>query len=160
MSLLQRAHFHTGIVPLADFGDGGFNSDIVSMGHYTHCTFLVHMGANAGGAQTFTVDACSNVSAGATNQVDFYWRKVLTSFTADVHTDATLALAATGILMTTAANQIFVIEVTAAAVAAANGYEYVRLTGAETTNAAITGGVMIVLSGGRYQGDDVPTAIT
>lgn len=162
MNFKQLNHIVPVYAPVADFGDGGFNTDIVSMKNTEHCAFLVVMGANAGGALTFTVDACSTVGAAATTQIPFYYSSLQGTadpVTTDVWTDvAYQATAATGVLMTTAAYQTYLIEVNASMVMNA-GYEFVRLTAAETTNAAITGGVYAILSGLRHAGDDLQSAI-
>lgn len=160
MNFKQINHVIPVLAPVADYGAGGFNTDIVSMKNAEHCAFLVTMGANAGGAQTFTVDACDDVSASNTTAIPFYYSILLGTadpVSTDVWSDVALATAA-GVLMTTAAYQTYLIEVNASQVMN-TGYEFVRLTGAETTNAAITGGVLAILSGLRHSGDDLLSAI-
>ena len=160
MILSQNTHIIPVLAPVADFGAGGFDTDIVSMKNASHLTFLVVMGANAGGAQTFTVEASDDVSASNTAAIAFNY-KVLLGTADPVSTDVWGALTAatsSGVLMSTAAYQTFAIEVDASVVQA-EGYEFVKLVGAETTNAAILGGVYAILSGLRHHGDTMPTAI-
>ena len=152
-SLLQQVKYVQGLVPVADFTAGDVATDIVSMMNWSSVTFFVFKGAGAAGATVATVEACDDVSASNSTAIAFrYSSNTATDVIGDL-TDA----AASGVAITAGANEIWAITVNADELV--SNREFVRLVLTESDSTAVTGCVLIVLSGGRDQGDDLATVI-
>src|SRR3990167_6285295 len=143
--------------PAADRFAGGISSDVFSLQNYRLATFFVLTGAieDANISNIVTVDACDDTTPTTTVAMAFS-RRVHQWSTTDAAWGALASVAAAGYNFATAnavANAVWMIEVTADEVeAAAAGYEYVRLTIAETANKTITAGAFVILSEPRYPG--------
>ena len=152
-SLLQQIKYVQALVPVADFTAGDVETDIYSMKNWSSITFFVFKGAGAAGATVATVQACSTITATATDDIAFrYSSNTATDVIGDL-TDA----ASTGVAITAGANEIWAITVNADELT--QGYEFVRLVLTESDSTAVTGCVLAILSGGRDQGDDLATVI-
>ena len=157
------------LAPVADAYAAG-SSDIVDMQHYRYCTFVALMGV-AGGADriTFTVDACSNNVAGVTAQSNLYYRHGTGSTPDTLSALVYQTTPATGSTQLLAANCVatqHIIEVdaedlelagtTAATAFIATGC---RLTWATSAAGGIVGGVLAILSMGRWSEDTMPSGL-
>jgi hypothetical protein len=139
--ITETCHFAMGLAPVADaFATATVYSDIVSMKNYNRTVFLVVTGVGTTGVSKFTVEACSTNAAAATSAVPFTYR---TYANTDVPGAVTEATASDGFSNTAGSNRIHVIEVEAEKLAA-SGYSYVRLKAAETTDAEVLGGILIM----------------
>jgi hypothetical protein len=154
---LSDHHIVAGIYPVADAFAGGASTDIINMENYRRCTFLVITGAveDAAVSNLVTVDACDNVTPSNTAACAFKHRQCVSSATVDTWSALTTA-ASTGYNFSNHAdmgvnNTMWLVEVTGADLEdAAAGYEFVRLTIAETVNKTILAGVIAILSDPRY----------
>jgi len=159
-------HIVTGIVPVADAFAGGVSSDVINLKNYGRCTFVIQTGAIQDGcvSNLVTVDACDDAAASNTTAMPFYHRSQRWSTTNDIWADVTPQLAtASGYNFTVnhaVANAIHIVDITGEMVEqAAPGYEFARLTIAETANKTITAGVLVILSRPRFTQDLPLTAI-
>lgn len=143
---IEQAHSEMLIAPVADFlGADGVGSDIVNMKDHNRIVFKVYWGVGATGINTFTVQACSNLSASATTAIAFKYRTQVMGAAPGAVTDATSA----GFSNTAGSNQTLLLEVTAAAVNA-TGYQYVRVYADETTDSPLLGGIDAIMVEPRF----------
>ena len=155
MDFLAKNHVVVGLYPVADAFAGGVSSDIVSLSNYRKATFFVFTGAieDAGISNLVTVEACQDNAGTNHTAVAFKSRTILSSTTVDVE-GALTDRASTGYnfaLANAVANAVWVAEVVAEDIEAAlPGYNWVRLTIAETVDKTITAMCLIVLSEPRY----------
>lgn len=156
MIFSQRNHLCVVTIPDADFCPGTSYSDIVSLKNYNHVTFYYIKGSQDGTtSSTLTVQACTTITATATDAIPFRYKKVadftLTtgSDVPGVLTDATLA----GVASAATANSMVIIEVDAAALT--DGYPFCRLKMVETGDNPADGCVIAILSEPRFT-DDTP----
>lgn len=144
MILLDKLHWVSGAVPVADAFTGTVSSDIFEcwgQGAF----FLRHDGAGATGTSVVTVDACDDITPSNTTAVRFIYRVCTTGDTWGAWTQAT----STGFTTTAGANQMYQIYVDAA-VLGETGYGYVRATFTESVDNPVTGGVLCAVVGLRY----------
>ncbi len=157
--MLQMSVLHAvkGLDPVADAFDNATTpaSDIINLKNHHNCLFTVYYGVGTTGTQTFTVEACDDVSASNTSAIPFHYRQTLTGDTPGAITAAT----ATGFTVTAGSSKIVEIEVESQALAA-SGYGYVRLKqSAEPVNSPCLGGILAQLFNPRYAKDVADTAI-
>lgn len=138
-----------GLAPVADAFAGTVNSDVIDVSEAHRLTFLVWWGVGATGTTTLTVEACDNVTPSNTTAVAFKSRRVANHQSSDVPTAPT-ARAAAGFTTTAGSNQLYIIEVDPAVIAA-TGYRYARLHAVESVDSPILGGILVVLSQLRVQ---------
>ena len=136
-----------------DIFNGSPATDVISLKNAQGVLFVVACNANAGsGAATITIHACDNVTPSNTTDIAFNYQLISTT---DIPGTLTTAVAATGVTSVGTANTMLLIEVDAAAVAAASvnstyGNEFVRLKATETQSDAVDGAIMAFLFGLRY----------
>jgi hypothetical protein len=158
MIFTQENHPINGLYPAADAFSGTVYTDIVSLGNAKHITFLLSKGVGTTGTSTLTVEACSTVAASATTAIAFQYKKCSSSTSEDTFGPLTEVTSA-GFTTSAGSNEIYAIEVDAAAVIA-TGYEFVRLKCVEVADDPVLGGITIILSGLRVQGDTLPESIS
>ena len=148
MNVLERFHWTSGLVPVADCFDGGASTDVVECRSASGVLFLIFEGNSTGGTTTgtVTIDACDDVTPTNTTAVAFMYRSSTTFDTWGAWTQAT----ATGFVMPTGDNQMHQVFVPASELAE-EGYGYVRLTVAETVNDPVVAAVLIAVVDPRYQ---------
>ena len=152
--LLQNAKFINCVYPHADmYETGPIYSDVINMQDYKHCTFIIQEGIGTTGTTTVTVNSCDNVSPDTATPIAFRY-KVITS--GDTEGDTTAATVA-GFGTTAGSYGVYVIEVDADELSGTD--QYVRITLTELVDEVVIGGVMAILSGSRWAGDDLRTAI-
>ena len=144
---IPNFHVVNAISPIADFAATSFDSDIVRV-EGEGILFIIYSGAVSGAAaSTVTVEACSTITATAVATVPFIYRACVAT---DIWGEWTAA-AATGFSAdNTVAGSMWQIWVDSAELAE-EGYKYVRLSGDETSNFTILGGVLAIVIGGRYE---------
>ncbi len=147
-------HIVKGLDPVADAFAGTVYSDIINMANYGHIQFIIYKGVGATGTSTVTVEACDDVSGSHVSAIPFRYQVISTGDTEGTPT----AVAATGFTTTAGSSQLYKIEVDADALAS-SGYGYVRLKAVEVVDSPVLGGILAILTEGRYK-DAVPeTAI-
>lgn len=157
------AYIGQGLVPAADRYAGGVLTDVFCMQDFHAGAFIMQQGAieDSGISNLVTVLACDDTTPSNTATV---------AFRRQTFTDSTKAWAAFGNVAATGynfnvnnavSNGIHVVWFTASEVnAAANGYEYVQLSIAETVNKTVTAGVLFLGLRGRYHTDTPAIATT
>jgi len=140
---------------VADFYSGGasaFDTDIISA-RGSGVLFIIQSGVSAGAAaNTITVEACSTTAAAATTAIPFEYRECVAT---DVWGEWTAATSAGFSAVNTVSNSMWQIWVDPQEIAE-TGYEYVRLSGDETADHAVIGGILAIVLDPRF----APTAET
>jgi len=134
---------------------GGVTGQIFNMQGYHHASIIVQLGAQAAAATKILVNACQdNVGTGAAAQPF----NLFTQETAGLSNDALStrqAVAAAGYTPSGNANIFYVIELDADALPAASPFVQLQITNGANADYA---SAVAVLSGGRFTGDQSPTA--
>jgi len=153
--LSESIKFCKGLAPAADRFNTDPVSDYVNTQGHKRVTFLViHQGGTTGKA-TLTVLAATNASGGSAAAQAFTYRRMTTG---DSDTNgAPAAATSAGIDTVPAEDTIIEIEVDVASLP--DGKPFVALKCTEAVNDPVTGAVLIILDGARYQGLTPPTAI-
>lgn len=160
MSFTHEYGVLNALVPAADMNNGGGETDIVSMKQADRMIFILYTGANATGNANITVEACDDVTPTTTSAIAFYATEYETSGS-DVPSTARAAVASTGFKTALTANALYVIEVeSSAVVGAGDTYEFCRLIMTESTNAAVTGGVIAITANTRYKEASMNTMVS
>ena len=139
------SHIVNALPPVADVEDTSFDSDVINA-QGEEVIFIYYTGANAGGDSVITVEACDNVTPSNQTAIPFTYSSIVAT---DIPSDWAAATAA-GFTTSQVANAFHVIKVDPAELAE-EGYGYVRLSATEDTNAAVLGGVLAIVVGGRYE---------
>lgn len=148
-------HALQGLVPVADCFAGGVATDIISLANYNRALFTIITGAieDANISNIVTVDACDDTTPSNTTAMAFYHRSQQWSATVDTWS-AWTAATSSGYNFTSnnaVANAVHQITFTASEVEAAQaGYEFARVSIAETANKTITATVFVQLFEPRY----------
>lgn len=133
-----------GLAPVADAFAGTVNSDVIDVSEAHRLTFLVWWGVGATGTTLITVEACDNTTPSNTTAVAFKSRRVSNHQSSDVP-GAVTARTSAGFTTTAGSNQLYIIEVDPAVIAA-TGYRYARLHCVEQVDSEVLGGILAVLS--------------
>ncbi|MCR4443214.1 MAG: hypothetical protein QHH10_13150 [Peptococcaceae bacterium] len=138
-------HVVNALPPAADAFAGTVVTDVINLKNWEHVSFLIQCGAGAVGTSTITVEACDDTTPTNTVAIPFTYQECISGDTFSEVKQAD----ETGFTTTAAANKVYKIELDAQALAK-SGYSYVRLKTVEVTDDPVAGGVMAILSGGRY----------
>lgn len=153
-SLIQNTHVVNGLAPVADAFSTTVYSDIVNLSKYGKATFILYKGVGTTGTSTLTVEASDDVSGSNVSAVPFVYRAITSGDTPG----ATTVAAAAGFATTAGSNHIYIVEIDCEALSA-SGYKYARLKCVEVADAAVLGGILIVMSNPRYAQDVTASAI-
>jgi hypothetical protein len=146
MQFTEHVHLIGGLPPNADAFAGDVYTDIFEV-QGEGAWFLYWMGTNDDNAySTITIEACSNIAAGATTAVAFMYRASTTFDTWGAWTQAET----TGFATAQTSDNMYEIFVPASELASA-GYAYVRLKAHEEDNHAVDGVVLAGVVNPRYQ---------
>jgi hypothetical protein len=157
-SLFETVKFVKGLAPAADRWNTSPATDIVNTALYQKVTFLVHQAGGTTGRATLTVEACSDVTGTGATAVPFRYSVGGTGAGAGGdETGATTNATAAGFSTTAAAEKLYLLEVDAAELPADK--PFVRLKCTEAVDDPVTGAVEILLTGARYAGQALPSAI-
>jgi hypothetical protein len=155
--LSESVKFVTGIAPVANAFAGTAYTDIVSMANYEKALFLLQKGVGATGTATITLEACSdNTGAGAT-AIPFRYRRNNAAGSPIDAMGAFTNATASGFVTTAGSNDQYAIEVTNSELL--EGKPWLRLKSVEGVVSAVAGSVLIILSGARYAGVELPSAV-
>ena len=149
---LSDHHIVSGLYPVADAFATSMTTDYVNLANYRRVIFVIHTGVNTGGTANgvITVLAASDAAGTGAGAVAFKYRRSASSTTVDTWGALTDA-ASTGVAMTAASNNLYIVEVTADQVEGADpGNPFVALKVTEDTNDPIVAGVLIILAEPRY----------
>lgn len=152
--LVQEAHFVKGLDAVADAFASTVYSDIVNMEGFGCCTFILHKGVGTTGTSTITVEASDDVSGSNVTAVEFWYKAITSGDTPG----AVTAAATTGFATTAGSSQLYVISVPADKLSGV-GKKFVRLKAAEVVDAAVLGGILIIMTEPRFSVDTDTTAI-
>ena len=152
----MRELYHVANVlpPAANAFAGAVPTAPINMNKWGHCSFLVQCGAGAVGTAKITVEACSDIVPTNTVAIPFYYQECVLG---DTFGPIIKTADATGFLTSAAADKMYKIEVDDQMLAA-TGYNYVRLKSVEQTVGAIAGGVLAILTEGRFM-SEIPDSV-
>jgi len=125
----------------------------VSMRGWQHVSFLVQCGAGAVGTAQITVEACDNTTPSNTKPIEFFYQECVAGDTFGPIIKAPV----TGFTTAAAANKVYKVEVDDGFLAG-SGYGYVRIKSTEVVVGAISGGIIAVLTDGRFE-SEVPDTV-
>jgi hypothetical protein len=148
-------HVVNALPPVDNAFAGTVATDIINMKNWGHCSFLMQCGAGAEGQAQITVEACSDTTPTNTEPIPFYYQECVAG---DIFGPIIQTVDATGFETSAAADKIYKIEVDNEMLAS-TGYNYVRLKSVEKVVGAITGGVLAVLTEGRFISEISDSAI-
>lgn len=151
----EITHLVKGLDPVEDAFDGTVSSDIVSMKNYGYVEFVIYKGAGDTGTSAITVEACDDVSATNTTDIEFKYQAITSDDTHGSITDATT----TGFTTSAGGSQLYRVMVDASQLAD-TGYEFVRVTATEDANGPVVGAILIILKEGRYETETPETALS
>ncbi|MFA6308623.1 MAG: hypothetical protein WC677_02610 [Clostridia bacterium] len=147
-------HVVNALVPVADAFAGTVQTAPIHMKNWQHASFLITCGAGAVGTSTITVEACDTIVPGNVKAIPFSYQECVSGDTFGEIKQANDA----GFATAAAANKIYKIEVDEQMLAS-TGYGYVRVKAVEVVNDPVTGGIVAVLTGGRFESEVPATAI-
>jgi len=134
---------------------GGVTGQVFNMEGYHHASIIVQLGAQAAAASKILINACTDAAGdGATAQPYSLFTQETAGLTNDV-LSVRQSVSAAGYTPSASANIFYVIEIDADQLPV--GYPFVQL---QITNGANVdyASAVVVLSGGRFIGDQSPTA--
>lgn len=158
---LADHHIVSGLYPVADAFATAMTTDYISLKDYRRVTFVLHTGNATGGTAdgVVTVLAASDASGTSAGAVAFKSRTCASSTTVDTW-GALTDRASTGFSMTAGDNYVYLIEVTADQVEAADpGNPFVALKVTEVTDDPVVASCLIILSEPRHGTGTPVTAI-
>jgi hypothetical protein len=134
---------------------GGATAQVFNMEGYRHASIIVQLGAQAAANTKILVNACTGASGDGAVAVPF---NIFTQETAGVANDVLSVrtpVTATGYTPSPNANIFYVIELDADALPQGSPYVQLEITNGANANFA---SAVAVLSGGRFVGDQSPSA--
>ena len=139
--------------PAANVFAGAVPTKVINMKNWGCACFVVQCGVGAVGTATITIEACSDATPTLTTAIPFFYQECVTGDTYGPITQAP----ATGFTTAAASNKVYKVFVLEQSLAL-TGYGYVRLKSTEVVVGAIAGGVVAVLSKGRFE-NEVPNTV-
>lgn len=146
-------HVVNALPPVDNAFAGVVSTHAINMKNWQHVSFLVQCGAGAVGTAQITVEACSDAVPTVTVPIAFFYQECIAgdTFGPIKWTDAT------GFTTAAASDKVYKVEVDDQFLAG-SGYGYVRLKSTEVVVGAITGGVVAVLTDGRFE-SEIPDTV-
>lgn len=139
--------------PAANVFAGAVPTKVINMKNWASACFIVQCGVGAVGTATITVEACSDATPTATTAIPFIYQECLAGDTYGPIIQAP----ATGFTTAAASHKVYKVFVLDQSLALTE-YSYVRLKSTEVVVGAIVGGVVAVLSKGRFE-HEVPYTV-
>lgn len=149
------AHYVKGLDPVADAFDGTKYSDIIYMGKHQYAEFIIYCGVGATGTSTITLEASSDNAGSVVTAIPFKYQEILTD---DTHGHVTTATTA-GFTTTAGSSKIIVVFADANDMGA-TGKAWLRLKAVESVNSPVLGGIMIRLTGAKWQKEQQTTVLS
>ena len=144
------------LAPAADRFNADPTTDVVNLGLADAVTFLVYHDGGTTGKAALIAQACSNAAGDNAEAIAFRYRRSTAG--ASDQRGAILEATATGIETTPAETHLVEIQVKASELPADK--PYCRLLLDEAANDPVSGCVIAILENPRYQGIEIPTALT
>jgi len=136
-----------------DLFNGSPNTDIVNLGKYEQCLWVIQKAAGSTGVARISVESCDDVTPSTATTVAFnYW----TCTSGDTWSDMQTATAY-GFTTTAGSDQIYAIEIDSSRLSGTD--KYARLATDETTDDPVDGTIVCILGGGKIIQEVKPTAI-
>ncbi|MFA7287298.1 MAG: hypothetical protein WC055_00300 [Melioribacteraceae bacterium] len=136
-----------------DIFNGSPSTDIVNLGKYEKCLWILQKAAGATGSAVITVGSCDTVVPGTATAVAFnYW----TCTSGDTWSDMQTATSA-GFTTTVGTDQAYAIEINSSELYSTD--KYARMTMTESVNDPVDGTVVCIMGGGRSVHEVSDTAI-
>lgn len=148
-------HIVNALPPIANAFAGTVSTTVINMKNWNHVSFLVQGGVGAVGTARITVEACDNITPSNPVAIPFYYQECIGT---DAFGPIIKTTDATGFLTAAASNKMYKVEVDGPMLASL-GYGYVRLKSVEATVGAINGGVLAVLTEGRFASEQPDTVL-
>lgn len=144
------------LVPVADAYAGGVSTDIYAMRNFHAIAFVIQQGAIEGSnSNLVTLVSCDDTTPSNTSAVGFRYR-VFTNSTDTWAAEGTATSSGYNFNSNNAvSNGIHIVYATCDEVRAGAGYNFVRLTIAETADKTVTAGIVFYGLEGRYHGTPV-----
>ena len=139
--------------PAANVFAGAVPTKVINMKNWANACFIVQCGVGAVGTALITIEACSDVTPTLTTSIPFVYQECVTGDTYGPIIQAP----ATGFTTAAASHKVYKVFVLNQSLAT-TGYSYVRLKSTEVVVGAIAGGVVAVLSKGRFE-HEVPDTV-
>jgi hypothetical protein len=153
-AMYKPYHIVNALPPAANAFAGTVATEVINLKNWEHVSFIIHCGAGAVGTSAITVEACDDTVPTNTEAIPFTYQECIAD---DTFSEAKQA-DESGFTTAAADNKVYKIEVDAQALAK-TGYSYVRLKAVEVTVDPVAGGVIAILTGGRYAQDVLDSAL-
>jgi hypothetical protein len=148
-------HVVNALPPVANAFGGTVTTNVINMKSWNHASFLVQCGIGAVGTAKITVEACSDVTPTNTTPIPFYYQECVN---ADTFGAIVKTADVTGFTTSAASNKVYKIEVDSGMLAS-TGYNYVRIKSVEQTTGPIVGGIIAILTEGRFVSEIVDSVL-
>lgn len=142
------------LAPAANAFAGVVPTKVINMKNWGCACFVVQCGVGAVGTATITIEACNDATPTLTTAIPFFYQECVTGDTYGPITQAP----ATGFTTAAASNKVYKVCVLDNTLAT-TGYGYVRLKSTEVVVGAISGGVVAVLTDGRFESETPGTVL-
>lgn len=139
-------HVVNALPPIDNAFAGTVVTNVINMKNWGHVSFLIQCGAGAVGQSQITVEACSDTVPTSTVAIPFYYQECIAG---DTFGPILKTVDATGFETSAVSDKIYKVEVDNQMLAS-TGYNYVRLKSIEKVAGAITGGIIAILTEGRF----------
>lgn len=149
----ENTKFVKGLDPVADAFAGTKNSDSVNLGKFQKAAFLVYKGAGDTGTSTFTMECSSDNARTGAEAIPFTYRRVSVG---DIAGDIQHVEKA-GFTSIAGPSEMYIIEVDSSQ--APEGKPWFSLKSVEVVDSPVAGCVLILASGAKYSGDNLPSII-
>jgi len=146
-------HVANVLPPVANAFAGVAPTAVVNMKNWQHASFLLQCGVGPVGTATITVEACDDATPSNTVPIPFFYQECIAGDTFGPIKQAP----ATGFVTAAASDKVYKVEVEDQSLAD-TGFGYVRLKSTELVVGEITGGVVVVLTDGRFE-SEVPDTV-
>ena len=139
--------------PAANVFAGVVPTKVINMKNWASACFIVQCGIGAVGTATITIEACSDATPTATTAIPFFYQECVTGDTYGPITQAPTTRFTTA----AASHKVYKVFVQEGSLTM-TGYSYVRLKSTEVVVGAIAGGVVAILSKGRFE-HEIPNTV-